>query len=105
MGYYCVLVADPQTETFVLENLETRKQISVKKISSTILEDEAQRKASVTKILPNYFKLSPFRCPQDRYLFKGENRSLLYNLSYSLETFTEESNLGQDSIIELSTWK
>lgn len=106
MGYYCVLVAIPHTEDYVLENLETHKKISVKRISPAVFEDVELKKTSIIiKILPIDFKLSPFRCSSDRYLFKGEDRCLLYNLSDSLEPFTEESNLGNDSIIELSAWK
>ncbi|WP_147638221.1 hypothetical protein [Alistipes sp.] len=105
MGYYYVLEAVPNTTTYVIEDLEIGKKISVERISPAVFEDGKQKKATVTKILPIDFKLSLFRYPNDRYLFKGENRCLLYNLSNSLEPFTEESNLGKDSIIEISAWE
>ena len=106
MGYYYVLEElSLKEKTYLLENLETSKKISVKRILPAVFEDGEQKKASVIKILPIDFKLSPFRSPNDRYLFKGENRCLLYNLSDSLEPFTKELNLGKDSIIELSAWE
>ncbi len=105
MGYYYVLVATTHAETYVLENLETSKKISVKRISPTIFEDGQQKKAAITKVLPVNFKLSKFRCPNDQYMFKCEDRRLLYNLSDVLEPFTKDSELGKDSIVELSTWE
>ena len=106
MGYYYVLdELSPKERTYLLEDLETGKQTSLKRISYAVFENEQQKKASIIKILPVDFKLSPFRCPSDRYLFKGENRCLLYNLSNSLQPFTEDSNLDKDSIVELSAWE
>ena len=105
MGFYYVLNVSPDTKNYLLEDLETGRKISSTRILHAVFENGQQKQASVTKILPVDFKLSPFRCPNDRYLFKGENRYLLYNLSNSLKPFTENSNLEKDAIIELTNWK
>lgn len=105
MGYYLCIVANPNTATYVVEDLETGQKISLKKISHATFKNGQQKKAHITKILPADFKLSLFRKPNDRYLFKGENRRLLYDLSNSLEPFTEKSNLEKNSIVEFSDWE
>lgn len=106
MGYYYVLdELSPKEKIYLLEDLETGKRTSLKRISHAVFENEQQKKSFIIKILPADFKLSPFRCSNDRYLFKGENRCLLYNLSNSLQPFTEDSSLDKDSIVEFSAWE
>lgn len=102
MRYYYILDIIPN---YVLEDLETSKKVSFERISHAVFRNAQHKKASVIKILPADFKLSKFRSPNDRYLFKGEDRCLLYDLSNLLEPFTEESNIEKDSIIELSDWE
>lgn len=102
MKYYFVICH--QEDTYVIEDLSNSRKISVNKSGNKLIDASCHKEATIEKILPNNFRLSPFSNPEDRYLFRIGDNYLLYNLSDSTIGYSGE-DIVDNSIIGLEDWE
>ena len=102
MGYYFVLEISNNGKVLLLENLADKKQIEAELIAFDTLVQNSKVKSQILQILPSCFILSPFTNGKDPYVFDGKR--ILFDISAVMQSFTQDSNISQNSIIELSNW-
>ena len=103
MGYYFVLEISNNGKVLLLENLADKKQIKAELIAFDTLVQNSKVKSQILQILPSCFTLSPFTNGKNPYVFDGER--ILFDISAVMQSFTQDSNISQNSIIELSNWQ
>lgn len=104
MGYYFVI--SQADGLYEIESLmaEREKIPNVKFEGDRFINPKTNKEAAIIGLLPADFKLSVFYNPEDRFLFKGEERNLLYDLSNSFVKYNGEE-IKKSSIIQLTSWK
>lgn len=104
MGYYFVLEKEDDCNNLLLEDLLNRKRMRVRRKVFDTLIRESKGESQILKILPSDFRLSPFTNGKLPYV-TADNRMLLFNISDVMQSFKKDSEIEQNSIIEVSEWK
>lgn len=102
MKYYFVI--SHNGNNYELESLANNQKIIVKKSDNTLINQRTHMTTTIMKILPKNYKLSQFRDPEERLLFKEGDNCLLYDLSTSTTEYRGE-NIENNSIIGLTDWE
>lgn len=89
-------------EDLSLNNRDRKQKISVERMDADMLLVPEGKRATIQKILPDGFKLSPFNDGDGRLIFDGER--ILYDLAPAMVDFTDKMKIEIGSIIGISDW-
>ena len=102
MKYYFVI--SHNGNYYELEALADNRKIVVMKSDNTVINQATHKTATIMKILPQNYRLSRFRDPEEHLLFKEGDNCVLYDLSTSIEEYRGE-DIKYNSIIGLTDWE
>ena len=102
MKYYFVI--SHNGSKYELEALANNHKIVVMKSDNTFINQTTHKTATIMEILPQNYRLSRFRDPEEHLLFKEGDNCLLYDLSTSTEEYRGE-DIENNSIMGLTDWE
>lgn len=102
MKYYFVI--SHNGSKYELESLANNQKIIVIKSGNTFINQATHKAATIMEILPQNYRLSRFRDPEEHLLFKEGDNCLLYDLSTSTEEYSGE-DIENNSIMGLTDWE
>ena len=102
----CYFIVSQGEGIYVLEDLSGKalKKIRCRRENNLFTNIDSKKVASIIKILPSEYLLSPFRNGIGNYVYKEENERLLFDITGCLVNYNNE-DINDEHIIALSEWE